>query len=99
MLDRAVAYREETFERMRDPLAERGIAVHHVTAEARSLSLADPPWSPDEFDAGFVYPSRAMEGGVVDALLDVPWVNGREAILTSRNKAGAIARLGRAGVP
>jgi ribosomal protein S6--L-glutamate ligase len=99
MLDLAVAYREETFERMRDPLAERGIAVHHVPSEARAIPLADPPWSPDEFDAGFVYPSRAMEGGVVDALLDVPWVNDREAVLTSRNKAGVIAELERAGVP
>jgi ribosomal protein S6--L-glutamate ligase len=98
MLDLAVAYREETFERMRDPLAEYGIAVHHVPSEARTIPLADPPWSPDEFDAGFVYPSRAMEGGVVDALLDVPWVNDREAVLTSRNKAGVIAELERAGV-
>jgi ribosomal protein S6--L-glutamate ligase len=40
-----------------------------------------------------------MEGGVADALLDVPWVNDREAILRSRNKGGALARLGRAGVP
>ena len=99
MLDLAVAYREETFERMRDPLAERGIAVHHVPSDSRAISLSDPPWDPDEFDTGFVYPSRAMEGGVVDALLDVPWVNGREAVLTSRNKAGVIAQLERAGVP
>ncbi|WP_128477343.1 ATP-grasp domain-containing protein [Halorussus pelagicus] len=99
MLDLAVAYREETFERMRDPLAERGIAVHHVPSESRTISLSDPPWSGDEFDAGFVYPSRAMEGGVVDALIDVPWVNDRETVLTSRNKAGAIAALERAGVP
>ncbi|WP_135823237.1 ATP-grasp domain-containing protein [Halorussus ruber] len=99
MLDLAVAYREETFERMRDPLDERGIAVHHVPSEARTISLSDPPWSPEEFDAGFVYPSRAMEGGVVDALLDVPWVNDREAVLTSRNKAGVIAELERADVP
>ncbi|MFC4448873.1 ATP-grasp domain-containing protein [Halorussus aquaticus] len=99
MLDLAVAYREETFERMRGPLAERDVAVHHVPAENRAISLSDPPWRSDEFDAGFVYPSRAMEGGVVDALLDVPWVNDREAVLTSRNKAGVIAALERAGVP
>ncbi|WP_276299976.1 ATP-grasp domain-containing protein [Halorussus lipolyticus] len=99
MLDLAVAYKEETFERMRDPLAERGVAVHHVPTEARAISLSDPPWSPDEFDAGFVYPGREMEGGVVDALLDVPWVNDREDVLASRNKAGAIAELERAGVP
>ena len=99
MLDLAVAYREETFERVREPLAERGIAVHHVPSEGRTLALADPPWSPGEFDAGFVYPSRAMEGGVLDAVLDVPWVNDREAVLTSRNKAGVVARLERAGIP
>ncbi|NHN61178.1 MULTISPECIES: RimK family alpha-L-glutamate ligase [Halorussus] len=98
MLDLAVAYREETFERMRDPLAERGIAVHHVPSDSRTIPLSDPPWSPDEFDAGFVFPSRAMEGGVVDALLDVPWVNDREAVLASRNKAGVVARLERAGL-
>ncbi|UPV76162.1 RimK family alpha-L-glutamate ligase [Halorussus limi] len=99
MLDLAVAYREETFERMRDPLAERDVAVHHVPSDGRTIPLADPPWSRDEFDAGFVYPSRAMEGGVVDALLDVPWVNDREAVLTSRNKAGVVAELEQAGVP
>ncbi|WP_458207059.1 ATP-grasp domain-containing protein [Haladaptatus sp. NG-SE-30] len=99
MLDLAVAYREETFERMRGPLAERDIRVHHVPSEARTFDLADPPWNPDEFDMGFVYPSRAMEGGVVDALLSVPWVNDREAVLTSRNKGGVVAKLGQAGLP
>ncbi|WP_049971675.1 ATP-grasp domain-containing protein [Haladaptatus cibarius] len=99
MLNLAVAYRKQTFERMRDPLEERGINAHHVPNEARTFDLADPPWTPDEFDVGFVYPSRMMEGGVVDALLSVPWVNGREAVLTSRNKAGVIVRLGKAGIP
>ncbi|WP_458190226.1 ATP-grasp domain-containing protein [Haladaptatus sp. NG-WS-4] len=99
MLNLAVAYREETFERMRDPLAERGIRIRHVPSEARTFDLSDPPWHSDEFDVGFVYPSRAMEGGVVDALLSVPWVNDREAVLTSRNKGGVLARLGRAGLP
>ncbi|GAA0247761.1 RimK family alpha-L-glutamate ligase [Haladaptatus pallidirubidus] len=99
MLDLAVAYRKRTFERMREPFSERGIRVRHVPNEARTFDLADPPWSADEFDAGFIYPSRMMEGGVVDALLSVPWVNGREAVLTSRNKAEVIARLGKAGVP
>jgi ribosomal protein S6--L-glutamate ligase len=98
MLNLAVAYREETFERVRDPLADRGIRAVHVPTEARTVDLADPPWGPDEFDVGFVYPSRAMEGGAVDALLDVPWVNDREAVLTSRNKAGVVAALGREGV-
>ncbi|MGA9403343.1 ATP-grasp domain-containing protein [Haladaptatus sp.] len=99
MLDLAVAYRQETFERIREPLAERGIRVRHVRSEQRTFDLESPPWTPDEFDVGFVYPSRMMEGGVVDGLLSVPWVNGREAVLTSRNKGGVIARLGRAGIP
>ncbi|MFB6219399.1 MAG: RimK family alpha-L-glutamate ligase [Halobacteriaceae archaeon] len=99
MLTLAVAHRAETFERMREPLAERGIEARHVDYAERTLALADPPWDPGEFDAGFVFPSRAMEGGVLDALLGVPWLNDREAVLTSRNKAGVLAALKRAGVP
>jgi len=40
-----------------------------------------------------------MEGVVVDARLSVPWVNDREAVLTSRNKAGVLAALDAAGIP
>ncbi|MBX0322964.1 RimK family alpha-L-glutamate ligase [Halomicroarcula sp. F13] len=97
MLDLAVTTRAETFERMADPLAARDIAVGHVDTSERAVSLTDDPF--DDYDVGFVYPSRIMEGGVADALLDVPWVNDREAILRSRNKADVLARLGRAGVP
>ncbi|MFC6736453.1 RimK family alpha-L-glutamate ligase, partial [Halolamina salina] len=46
-----------------------------------------------------VFPSRLMEGGAVSAALGVPWVNGREAILTSRNKAEVLAALSAADVP
>jgi ribosomal protein S6--L-glutamate ligase len=99
MLRLAVAHAEETFERMRGPLADRGIDARHVPVAERTVDLADPPWDPGAFDAGFVFPSRLMEGGVADALLDVPWVNGREAVLASRNKAETLARLDRAGVP
>jgi len=53
----------------------------------------------DDYDVGFVYPSRIMEGGVADAMLDVPWVNDREAVLRSRNKADVLTRLGRADLP
>jgi ribosomal protein S6--L-glutamate ligase len=134
----AVATRAETFERLREPLADRGIEIAHVRADERTLALDDPggrgapgrgpragagfgsdsapdpaPDSdrdPDDggadghgefdgFDVGFVYPPRAMEGGVADALLGVPWVNGREAVLRSRNKAGVLARLARADLP
>ena len=51
------------------------------------------------FDAGWVYPSRLMEGAVVDTRLGVPWVNGRDAVLASRNKAGVLASLADAGLP
>jgi ribosomal protein S6--L-glutamate ligase len=52
-----------------------------------------------EFDVGLVYPSRLTEGGAIDALYGFPWVNDREAVLTSRNKAGVLATLGEEGIP
>ncbi|MFB6072025.1 MAG: RimK family alpha-L-glutamate ligase [Halobacterium sp.] len=99
MLGLAVANDAATFERMRGPLAERGIRAEHVSVRGEVTALADPPFDPADFDAGFVFPGRLMEGGVVDAFLGVPWVNGRDAVLRSRNKAGALAALGGAGVP
>ena len=98
MLRLAVATNAETLERICDPLAERGIRAEYVPTTERAISL-DEPLVTEPFDVGFVFPSRIMEGGVADALLDVPWVNDREAILRSRNKAGALARLRSAGVP
>jgi ribosomal protein S6--L-glutamate ligase len=97
MLRLAVTTAAETFERMADPLAERDIDVDHVRTKERTVPLSSSPW-PD-VDVGFVFPPRLMEGGVADALLDVPWVNDRETILRSRNKADVLARLGRAGLP
>ena len=99
MLTLAVAHRKETFKRIREPLAERDIRIEHVECSERIVALSDPPWNPADFDVGFVYPSRPMEGGVLDAVLDVPWVNDREAITTSRNKAGVLATLSQAGLP
>ncbi|GAD53706.1 coenzyme gamma-F420-2:L-glutamate ligase [Halarchaeum acidiphilum MH1-52-1] len=95
----AFANGAETFERVRDPLAERGIAVEAVTASHGSYPLAEPPVDGSRFDAGYVFPGRLMEGGVLDAWLDVPWLNDREAVLTSRNKAGVLATLEPAGIP
>jgi len=94
----------ETFERVREPLADRGIAVEHVRAKERSLRVsgAGTDTAPDEFDgfdAGFIYPSRLMEGSVVETRLSVPWVNDRDAVVTSRNKAGVLAALDDAGLP
>ena len=92
----AVATNAETLARIRQPLAH--LDLH---AEQRPASERPPPLdgSLGEFAAGFVFPSRVMEGGVADAMLDVPWVNSREDILRSRNNAGALARLSAADVP
>ncbi len=97
MLRLAVATNSETYERMREPLADRGIEVGHVATSERAVPLTENSF--DDYDVGFVYPSRMMEGGVADAFLDAPWVNGREAVLRSRNKADVLARLGRTDVP
>jgi len=98
MLRLAAATQAETYERMQTPLAEREIEVVGVETSERTLDLTGGDPMP-AVDVGFVYPSRLMEGGVADAILDVPWVNDREAILRSRNKADVLARLSRAGVP
>ncbi|WP_225332962.1 ATP-grasp domain-containing protein [Halomicrobium urmianum] len=97
MLRLAVATDAATFERMREPLSERGIEVDYVETAERTLPLDGSAFG--EYDVGFVFPPRLAEGGVADALLDVPWVNGREAVLRSRHKGEALARLGRADVP
>ncbi|WP_435551243.1 ATP-grasp domain-containing protein [Natrinema sp. CGMCC1.2065] len=100
MIDLAVANDQETFGRMREPLAERGIRVHHVPASERVIPLGDDaPWAAGDYDVGFVYPGRLMEGGVADALLEIPWLNDHDAVLTSRNKAEVLARLERADLP
>ena len=97
MLRLAVTTAAESFERMQGPLAARDIAVEHLAATGR---VVDPTASPEpRFDAGFVYPARLMAGGVVDGRYGFPWVNDRAAVATSRNKAGTIARLARAGIP
>jgi ribosomal protein S6--L-glutamate ligase len=97
MLRLAVTTAAESFERMQDPLAAHDIAVEHLAVTGR---VVDPTASPDRrFDAGFVYPSRLMAGGVVDGRYGVPWVNDRAAVATARNKAGTIATLSRAGIP
>ena len=113
MLRLAMTTDAETFDRVRGPLADRGIDVAHVRAKERSLGVSGGDGNApgegdvagggdgefDGFDVGFVYPSRLMEGAVVDARLSVPWVNGRDAVLASRNKAGALAALADAGLP
>lgn len=97
MLTLAITTRSETARRIVDPLRERDVDVRYLPTTGRAIPL-DGSARPTAFDVGFVYPSRFMEGGVVDAFLDVPWVNDRAAVLTSRNKAGVLAALSRAGV-
>jgi ribosomal protein S6--L-glutamate ligase len=99
MLRLGVATDAETFERMQAPLAERDIAVVFVATEERTVDLRAGAEPFPSVDVGFVFPPRLAEGGVADALLDVPWVNGREAILRSRHKAETLGRLRQAGVP
>jgi len=96
MLRLAVATNAETYERMREPLDERGIEATFVETAERTYALDEELGA---FDVGFVFPSRLMEGGVADALLGVPWINGREAVIRSRNKSETLARLRAAGVP
>jgi ribosomal protein S6--L-glutamate ligase len=96
MLRLAVTTRSETFERIRDPLARRGVEVGHLSVEGRSVPLDTRR---DRFDAGFVFPSRIAEGTALSALHGLDWVNDRAAVLTSRNKGGVIAALGATGLP
>jgi ribosomal protein S6--L-glutamate ligase len=97
MLRLAVTSRAETFDRLGAPLADRDIEVAHLAAEGRPIDLSTPP--SDRFDVGFVFPSRTQAGVALSALHDLPWVNGRAAVLTSRNKGGVLATLGAAGLP
>ncbi|SDX93004.1 ATP-grasp domain-containing protein [Halopenitus persicus] len=107
MLRLAMTTRSETFERVRDPLAERGIEVVHLRAKGRTIRLTGSPDAPadpvdpapETVDVGFVYPTRLMEGAALDARLGVPWVNDRDAVLTSRNKGGVTSALDAAGIP
>ena len=98
MLRLAVSTNAETFERLGEPLADRGISVDHLKAKQRAIQLTGRQ-PVDRFDVGFVFPGRLMEGAAVDALHDLPWINDQEAVLTSRNKGGVIARLDAADLP
>lgn len=99
MLTLAVATRAETYDRLDRLLPEHGIELGHLEATERTIPLSSEDSPYGEFDVGLVYPQRPMEGGVADAILDVPWVNDRETILTSRNKGEVLVRLSRAGLP
>ncbi|MFB6128976.1 MAG: RimK family alpha-L-glutamate ligase [Halorhabdus sp.] len=97
MLRLAVATQAESYDRLREPLAARDIEAVALQTSERTIPLGADPF-PD-VDVGYVFPPRLMEGGVADAALSVPWVNGRAAVLRSRNKAGTLQRLADADVP
>jgi ribosomal protein S6--L-glutamate ligase len=97
MLRLAVTSRAETFDRLRDPLAARGVDVSHLPAEGRTIDLSSPP--SERFDVGFVFPARTQAGAALSELHGLPWVNGRDAVLTSRNKGGVLATLGAVDLP
>jgi len=108
MLRLAVTTTAETFQRLREPLADRGIDVAHLQAKERAIPLTDSAVATTAkadddtaaaFDVGLVYPGRLMEGAAITAGLDIPWVNGRDAVLTSRNKSGVLASLDAADIP
>lgn len=98
MLRLALSTHAETFERIREPLVDRGIEIGHLQAKQRAIRLTDRE-SVDRFDVGFVFPGRLMEGTAINALHGLPWVNNREDVLTSRNKGGVIAALHAADIP
>ena len=99
MITLGVTTRAETFSRMQDPLRDYGIDTAYLQADETTHSLTAHPEDYAAYDVGFVYPSRPMEGGVIDAFTSLNWVNGRDAILTSRNKAGVLATLTDHGIP
>ena len=108
MLRLAVTTNAETFARVREPLADRGIDAAHLQAKERAIPLTDSAVAATAeadddtataFDVGLVYPGRLMEGAAITAGLEIPWVNDREAVLTSRNKSGVLAALDGADIP
>lgn len=97
MLRLAMTTTAETFTRVREPLAARGIEIDHLQPKERAIELTSRE-SPATFDVGFVYPTRLMEAAALMADRDFPWVNSRESVLTSRNKSGVLATLAAASI-
>lgn len=97
----AVASQAETYDRLRQLLPAHDISVEPLVVDERVIPLSPDriPWSVTDFDVGFVFPRRLLEGDVASIATDIPWINDREAILRSRNKAAVLAQLGQAGLP
>ncbi|AGN00377.1 RimK domain-containing protein ATP-grasp [Salinarchaeum sp. Harcht-Bsk1] len=104
MLRLAVATDAETFERLEEPLAARGIEVVHLQTKERTIGLTEPDARENAFaaadhDVGYVFPPRDVEGAVADAMLEIPWLVDHADVQTSRNKAEVLARCAAAGLP
>lgn len=97
-IDLAVASDGPTRRRLRRHLPARGIAVHHLDVGSGLTELTDTDRAARQYDVGFVYPPRTVPGAVYTARQALEWVNDRDAIATTRNKAGSLARLTAAGV-
>ena len=79
---------------------ERGLRPHGV--DPVTFETTGRAYALDEeidADVGLVYPSRLVEGGVVDALGDINWIVDAEEVLATRNKARTVTLLDKAGVP
>ena len=97
----AVASQAETYERLSNILPQYQISVAPIVVDERivDLSPGNMPWSRDDFDVGYVFPRRVLEGDVASIALDIPWINDRDAILRSRNKAATLTKLANGGLP
>lgn len=88
---------EGSTERLRKGLASRGVTVVEFDGYGRGYDVGGGrAW---EADVGLVYPSRLVEGGYLDEEQGIPWLNDREDVLLTRNKAACLARLSDEGVP
>jgi len=85
----------ESDARIKEGLKPQGIDCTTIETTGKVYDLDE------SIDAGvgLVYPSRLPEGGVIDALGNLFWVNGPREVLTTRNKARTTALLDRADIP
>lgn len=99
-IDLAVSSDGPTRQRLHRHLPSYGIAVHHFKVGGGIVDIDGVDvHATSRYDVGFVFPSRIVEGDVAASVLAIPWVNDRDAILTTRNKAGSLSRLAADGIP
>lgn len=89
-----ITHGEASNRRLSEGLEKHGVKTVTFNATGRVYTLNENVGA----EAGLVYPSRLVEGGVVDAIGDIVWVNDADDILTTRNKARTTALLDDAGV-